>query len=271
MTDTAGNNNVQTDGPTVTIDRTAPVATLDLQASSDSGSSTTDNLTNATSLVYDVTFTESVTDLAANDFANASTATGCAVGAPTGSGAAYTLTLTGCSAGTVILRLAAAGITDAAGNGNALTNGPTVTVDRTAPGVALDLRTASDSGVSTGDDITNAASLIFDVTFTETVTGVAVGDFSTTGSTSTGCMIGAPAGAGAAYSTTLTTCSNGSVVLNFAANGATDTAGNSGPVSGTITVTVDRTAPAVTINQAVGQSDRPARVPSHTPSSSTKR
>ena len=56
VTDTAGNNNVQTDGPTVTIDRTAPVATLDLQASPDSGSSTTDNLTNATSLVYDVTF-----------------------------------------------------------------------------------------------------------------------------------------------------------------------------------------------------------------------
>jgi hypothetical protein len=256
VTDTAGNNNAQTNGPTVTVDRTAPVATLDLQAGSDSGSSSIDNITNAASLVYDVTFTESVTGLAAGDFSNAGTATGCAIGAPTGAGAAYTVTLTGCSGGTVILRLAAAGVTDAAGNANALTNGPTVTVDRTAPGVTLDLRTASDSGVSTSDDITNAANLIVDVTFTESVTGVALGDFSTTGSTATGCVIGAPAGAGAAYSTTLTTCSNGSVVLNFAANGATDTAGNTGPVStGTITVTVDRTGPTVTINQAIGQAD----------------
>ena len=256
VADTAGNTSALTNGPTITVDRTAPTATIDLQAASDSGSSSTDNITNAASLVYDVTFSESVTGLAATDFSNVGTATGCTVGAPSGSGAAYTVTLTGCSAGTVILRLAAGGVTDTAGNTNALTNGPTVTVDRTAPGVTVDLRAASDSGVSNSDNITNAASLTFDLTFTETVTGVAVVDFSTTGSTSTGCVIGAPSGSGAAYATTLTTCSNGNVVLSFAANGATDTAGNTGPTTvASLNVTVDRTAPAVTINQAVGQVD----------------
>jgi hypothetical protein len=254
VTDTAGNTNALTNGPTITVDRTAPTATLDLQAGSDSGSSTTDNITNATNLVYSVTFSETVTGLAAADFSNVGTAAGCAAGAPTGSGAAYTVTLTGCGQGTVVLRLAAGGVTDTAGNGNAQTNGPTVTVDRTGAVVIVDLRAASDSGTSTTDNITNAATLVFDISFGETVTGVAAADFSRTG-TATGCAL-ALAGSGATRTVTLTACSAGTVILTFLANGAVDTAGNLGPTANaSLTVTVDRTAPTVTINQAVAQVD----------------
>ena len=87
MTDTAGNDNVQTDSATVTIDRTAPVATIDLQDASETGTSDSDNITKALSLTFDVTFDEDVFTLAASDFSNAGTATGCTFGAPMGSGA----------------------------------------------------------------------------------------------------------------------------------------------------------------------------------------
>ncbi len=64
-----------------------------------------------------------------------------------------------------------------------------MTWDNVAPTAVIDLRAASDSGVSNSDDITNAASLVFDVTFSETVTGLAANDFSNVG-TATGCVPG---------------------------------------------------------------------------------
>ena len=60
----------------ITIDRTAPTTTL-------TGPATP---TKAASLPYTVKFNESVTGLAAVDFAVTGTATGCVVGAPSGSG-----------------------------------------------------------------------------------------------------------------------------------------------------------------------------------------
>ena len=158
-TDTAGNTgpNAQTDGPSVLIDRTSPTATIDLQAGSDSGTSTTDNITNAASLTFDVDFNEAVFGLAAADFSDrAAPPPAAVVGAPIGSGASYDVTLTGCSEGTVILRLAAGGVTDTAGNANAQTDGPTVTIDRTGPTATIDLQAGSDSGISTTDNITKA-------------------------------------------------------------------------------------------------------------------
>ncbi len=138
----------------------------------------TDNLTNALNLTFDVDFDEDVFVLAASDFSVGGSATGCSVGAPIGSGDSYDVTVSGCCEGTVILTLAASGVTDTAGNANAVTSGPTVTVDRTGPSVVIDLQAASDSGISTTDDVTNAATLVFDVTFSEDVSGVAAADFS---------------------------------------------------------------------------------------------
>ena len=83
----------------VTWDNVAPVATIALQAASDTGASNSDNLTNAATLVFDVTFSESVTGLTAADFSNVGTSTGCGFGTITGSAAAWTVTATGCSAG----------------------------------------------------------------------------------------------------------------------------------------------------------------------------
>ena len=63
----------------------------------------------------------------------------------------------------------------------------TFTYDTTPPTVTIDLQAASDSGASDSDDLTNAASLVFDVNFSERVSGVAATDFSVTGSAGAGC------------------------------------------------------------------------------------
>ena len=160
MTDTAGNANAQTDGPTVTVDRTGPTATIDLQAGSDTGTSNSDNITKATTLVYDVSFNEAVSGVASTDFTITGTATGCSIDTLTGSAAAYVLTLTGCSEGTVIVTFAADGATDTAGNTGPTSDASlTVTVDRTAPTATIDLQAGSDTGTSSTDNNTNAASL----------------------------------------------------------------------------------------------------------------
>ena len=122
---------------TATFLRDVPAATIDLEAGSDSGTSNTDNITNAASLVFDVTFNEAVTGVTAADLSNVGTSTGCVIGAPAGSGAAYTVTLTGCSVGTVILRLRAGAVTSSSGGLNTQTDGPVVTIDLTGPTVTI--------------------------------------------------------------------------------------------------------------------------------------
>jgi subtilisin family serine protease len=150
-----------------TILPTAPlIPTLDLEAGSDTGSSPTDNVTRAATLTFDVTFPRPVTGLTMDDFAIGGTANGCVQGAPTGSGAAYSVVVTDCTSGSVALAVKPGRVFDGAVLGPpAVIRGRSVLVDRTAPtesapsaslhtgaalsGSALPLRlnwTASDGG-----------------------------------------------------------------------------------------------------------------------------
>ena len=137
--DTAGN--IGTSGSTsVTLDKTPPVAsTFALQTASDSGSSSSDRVTNAATLVYDLVFSDSVTGLMSGDFSNTGTATGCTF-TPSGSGSTYTVSVESCSEGTVILVLASYSVTDTAANAGPLAASPTpsVTIDRTNPTASID-------------------------------------------------------------------------------------------------------------------------------------
>ncbi|HEX2766115.1 MAG TPA: Ig-like domain-containing protein, partial [Candidatus Limnocylindria bacterium] len=238
--DTAGNTGPEadTDGPEVLIDRTAPAATIDLQSGSDTGASSSDNITKANDLVFDVTFDENVFGLNATDFSVGGTASGCLVGAMSGLGDTYTVTLTGCGEGTVILSLSAAGVTDTAGNGNALTSGPTVTVDRTAPAAPStpDLDAASDSGSSSTDNVTNDQTPTFNGT-AEDLSIVTVFDGATPlGTTATD--------AAGNWSFTSGMLSNGTHSISAR---ATDAAGNQSGPSGSLTVTIDALAPSSAI------------------------
>ena len=134
VTDLAGNPATTITGLPLswTVDRGGPTSTtFDLQAGSDSGVSQTDRITNADELVFDLGFSEPVTGLAQSDF-SVSGVIGCSI-TPAGSGATYTVTLTGCPAGTLTLTLAANAVTDAAGNHGpaAAASAPPVTIDAT--------------------------------------------------------------------------------------------------------------------------------------------
>ncbi len=232
------------------LDNVAPTATIDLRAASDSGVSNSDDLTNAASPIFDVTFSETVAGLAAGDFSNVGTATGCVFGAPAGAAAAYNVTVTGCSEGTLIVRLAANGVLDTAGNGNALTNGPTVTIDRTGPSVTINQAAAQ-------PDPTNASPINYTVVFSEPATGFITGDVTVAG-TSGGAKTGTVTGGPTTYNVAVTgMTTSGTVIATIAAARATDLAGNNNIASTSTdnTVTWDVVAPTVTINQAAGQPD----------------
>ena len=238
-------------GATITVDRTAPTVS--------SFTSTQATPTNAAAVVYALAFSESVTGVAAGDFSNTGTATGCSFSAGTDTGASRTVTISSCSEGTVIPEFALGGAGDAAGNAGpaaAATSGTTITIDRTAPTAAITAVTATP---------TNATSVVYTLTFSESVTGVAAGDFTQTG-TATGCVFAPDTDAGAIRTVTLTSCSAGTIIPHFAANGATDTAGNTGPttIADGPTITRDAAAPTVSSFTAVTSSPTNAASISYT-------
>ncbi len=224
-------NNDNTDA-TLTVDSVAPTVTFDLQAGSDSGTSSTDNITNVASPVFDASFSEAVAGFAAGDLSNTGTATGCsfAVGAPTGN--TYPVTVTLCTEGTLIVRMAASGVTDTAGNNIAQTDGPTVTIDRTVPTITIANPTTTPEQSKT---ITASTS---DGTLTMS---------NTTGSTCDGSLTFI------AYSsqTFILESDNGTKVCYR----AIDTAGNTAYSLSNAIAGIDTTAPTVAIDQAVGQAD----------------
>jgi trimeric autotransporter adhesin len=141
--------------------------------------------TNATSVHFDVTFSESVTGVDTSDFAVAATGvSGASVSSVTGSGASYSVTVnTGSGSGSLGLNLVDDDtIKDTAGNplggagttgaGNGSFTGQVYTIDKSAPSV-------SSIGVADASP-TNASTLHFTVVFSEAVKNVAASNFSLT-------------------------------------------------------------------------------------------
>lgn len=105
--------------------------------------------TRATTLTWSLTFGGSVSSMNAGDYIVSGTATGCVIAAPVGAGANWTVTLTGCGAGTVTLGLKPNVVIDAVRNWGPETqvNAPTVLIDRSKPVVTtpkVTLRTGVD-------------------------------------------------------------------------------------------------------------------------------
>jgi len=126
----------------------------------------TTTLTNASSLSYNLVFTESVTGLAANDFSVSGTGSStCTIGAPSGSGTTYSISLSGCSPGTVILTLASNSIANSSSQTGPTSNtaAATVVIDQTAP-------TISSVAAPSNATYIPAGALNFTVNFSESVT-----------------------------------------------------------------------------------------------------
>ena len=230
--DAAGNEATSTN-LNVTVDTTAPtVSTPDLAAGSDTGTSNSDNLTNAPSPVFTGTAEAGATVQLLVD------------GTPTGSSATadasgnWSITLSGLANGT---RQIAARATDAAGN-QTTSAALSVTIDTAAPTVSPpDLAAGSDSGTSNTDNITNANSLVFTGTATAGATVQLL-----VGGTATGTAVTADASGN--WTVTLVNVTEG--VREIKAR-ATDAAGNATD-STALNVTVDRTLPTTGLTPASG-------------------
>ena len=201
----------------------APSVGVDLQASSDSGVSDTDNITNDNTPTYDVTV--NVPGTIEIDWDNDETVDVTDVVAVAG-----TYQYTPDSALDEGVYPVSVTFTDAAW-GVATASDPT-TIDRTAPDVpgAPGLQSGSDSGVASDDDITNAASPVFDVASTDSYFrfyregGRISGNYESGTSYTAGSE---PAGA-----------------RSYTVSGV-DAAGNESGQSAGLDITIDRTAPDV--------------------------
>ncbi|MCU1228375.1 MAG: polymorphic outer membrane protein [Acidobacteria bacterium] len=221
--------------------------------------------TNASSVDFTVTFSESVTGVDSADFSLTTTGvTGASVSNVTGSGTTYTVSVnTGSGDGTIRLD-----VTDndtiingssaplggvGAGNGN-FTTGQVYTIDKTAPNVSSITRVNADP--------TGLSSVDFTVTFDSSVTGVDTSDFSLTTTGLTSLSITGVTGSGTTYTGSVNTGSGASGTIRLDVNNGasiSDAAGNAlaaGFTSGQ-TYNVDRNAP--TVSSVVRASSNPSR------------
>jgi hypothetical protein len=226
-------------GPTVTINQAPSQA----------------DPTNGSSIVFDVVFSESVTgfgDSASDVDLSASTAGGPLSAAVSGSGANYTVTVTGMSSsGQVIASIPAGAAQNASliANYASTSTDNSVTYDITPPTVTINQAAGQ-------ADPTNTSPINFTVVFSESVTGFTSGDVVISGiaGTPTVSVTGGPV----AYNVAVSGMANGETVsATIGAGAAIDGAGNASLASTSTdnSVTYDTTPPTVTITQAVGQAD----------------
>jgi hypothetical protein len=254
VTDPAGFGNLASTftDKTVTYDNVPPSVTIN-QAGAQQ------DPTNGATINFTVVFSEAINPatFTAGDIAISGTATGAVAGTPTTSdNITWNVPVTGMSAdGTVIAAIAAASVTDVAGNNNTVSTSTdnSVTYDNTPPSVTVNQAVAQ-------ADPTNVTTVNFTVVFSEAIkpSTFIAGDLTKTG-TATGGVVGAPSTAdNITWNVAVTGLTgSGTVILSLGANKITDPAGNNNTASTSTdnTVTFDNIPPTVTVNQAVAQAD----------------
>jgi hypothetical protein len=224
--------------PTVTIDQALG------QADPTSGSP----------VQFTVVFSETVTGFTAADVTLAGSAGGTLVAALSGSGANYTVSVTGMTtSGTVIASIPAGVAQNTTGEFNIIST----SIDNTVTWVDLVPTVTIDQALGQADP-TSGSTVEFTVVFTESVTGFAAADVNLAASTAAGTLLAAVSGSGSSYTVSVTGMTgNGTVVASIPAGAAQDADGDSNTASTSIdnTVTWVDLAPTVTINQGPSQSD----------------
>ena len=231
--DAAGNGN-RAGTVSFVSDLTAPSVTL---------STTAPDPNNQASVQVDAVFTESVVGFALDDLA----LTNGVASALTGSGAAYSFTLTPSGDGRVSVQVREDTYQDVAGNGNFASNTVSFVSDRTRPTATV---------TTTAGATTNLASIPVTVSFSESVTDFLATDLSVTNGTVSGFT-----GSGTSYSFNVVPASDGTVSVAVPANVAADAATNQNSVSNTLNVTSDRTGPTVALATTAGDPNNLAAVP----------
>jgi serralysin len=211
----------------VTIDTVVPGAPSvpDLTAASDTGASNTDNVTN----VKAPTFTGTAEAGSTVSIFNGTTKVGTGVA---GADQTWTVTTSAMADGVHVMTAKA---TDVAGNVSVASGSLSITIDATAPAAptGLDLVTASDTGVSSTDNITKIT--------TPTFTGLAAANSTVTlydGATAVG---NATASTTGTWSITTSTLANATHSITAK---AADALGNVSAASSTLSVIIDTVANA---------------------------
>jgi hypothetical protein len=213
--------------------------------------------TNVSPIHFTAVFNEPVTGFDSGDVSITGTAGGTMTVTITeiapNDGTTYDVAVSGMTTdGTVIASIPAGGASDAATNGNfaSTSTDHTVTWKASKPSVTIDQAAGQ-------NDPTNSAPINFTAVFSESVSGFDGTDVNITGTaggTKTVVVTGGPTTYNVAVSGMT---SDGTVIADIAAGGATDSVGNTNTASTSTdhTVTYDHTNPNVTIDQASGQND----------------
>src|SRR2546421_661368 len=213
-----------------------------MTAATDSGSSSTDNITNNTTPVFTGSGAEAGATVTLFD-TNGTTVLGTATA---DSSANWSITSSTLSSGSHTLT---AKQTDIAGNTSAASAGLAVTIDTTAAAPsAPDMTAATDTGSSSTDNITNNTTPVFSGSGAEA--GATVTLFDTNGTTVLGTATVDGLGN---WSITSSTFSSGSHTLTTK---QTDIAGNTSTASTGLVVTIDTTAPTVSITTTGGSTSQ---------------
>ena len=202
----------------VVVDAAAPEATVTFERTT----------LNQPSKGFKVVFSEAVQGLTTDDFSPmAGTATGCQVTSVTGDGTTFLVSLTNCSDGTFGLALNANAVTDSLGNSGPQANlssglfGKVVVKDTTAPQATVVLQ----------EGTLQSNLHVYDVRFSEAVTGISKSSFRPAVGTATGCEVGYVVGTGIYYKVSVENCIDGTFGLTLLAKSGEDSAGNKGPVA----------------------------------------
>jgi Bacterial Ig-like domain len=227
--------------------------------------------TQVSPVTFSVSFSEAVTGFDATDIdLSASTAFGSAtpVTVVTGGPTVYTVKVYGMTTdGTIAVSVAPNKTSDSVGNLNTAATGDGVVdydfvPDTTKPDVVVALDPTQDAVAQDGP-------AKFTVTFSEPVTGFTIDDLVVTypsaGSPLSARAISDPtiAGSGTSYTVTVpvSVTAEGAFTLGVTDGAAKDLAGNVSNPGNTASVTIDRTAPAVTVSLPAGSSSETSSSP----------
>ena len=193
---------------------------------------------NAAAPNFAIAFGQSITGFTADDMTLLGSATGCYVSNLVGTGASYTVTVSGCADGTLQVQLNPDTVTGSAPGPVRAVTTSLITLDRTTPEINTITKATSANNLA-----------VFRLNFTEPVTGLAgdTTDFMVKGDS---CTISSLTGSAADYVITISNCTDGrfaGLVLNQ--NTVIDAAGNLGPtvLGQTPTLRIDNTPPSLRI------------------------
>src|SRR5437762_708392 len=211
--------------------------------------------TNASSILFTAAFSAPVSGFTAADLRfNNSTAPGALTANVSGSGATYTVSVSGMTgSGTVVASIPAGAAQDAAGNLNQSSTATdnSVRFDNVAPTVAV-------NQAAFQADPTKSSLISYTVRFSEPVTGFTASDVSFAGTTAGGSLTAFLTGSGSSYNVSVGGMISPGVVMVSVPAGAGRDAANNSNLASTSTdnkVTWYAPGPTVTINQDASQPD----------------